>query len=254
MKSVDGGDSWQYCRPPPGHLVAALPYKYVPDAPRNGYYQPTNIVKHPKTGLFYTMIHAEEYLAQSGGQCVMRTSDPSDPTSWRAWNGSDFTVRFVNPYTAAGSAANPSDHVCAPASVGAIGGMWQSLLWSTYFSKFILVGSLGLPSPSGPHGAAINGTLEVGNWSYEAIWYSLSSDMITWGPRQLIRYISPTADSSHPRFAYSSLLDPSAGANSPTFDTVGRKAKLYFSRLNPLTADPTSGYNTDLVAQNITFL
>ena len=32
------------------------------------------------------------------GTCIMRTRDLSDPTSWRAWNGTAFVVQFANPY------------------------------------------------------------------------------------------------------------------------------------------------------------
>ena len=43
----------------------------------------------------------------------MRTNRLEDPRSWRAWDGREFSVAFVDPYTAA-PGTNPAKHVCAP--------------------------------------------------------------------------------------------------------------------------------------------
>jgi hypothetical protein len=96
--SSDGGQSFRHARPPPGNLVAALPYRYKDGAGPFGVFQPSNIVY--KDGYYYSLVYTQRYRAQENGTCVMRTKSLADPTSWRAWNGDKFDVTFVNPYRA----------------------------------------------------------------------------------------------------------------------------------------------------------
>lgn len=83
-------------------------------------------------------------------------------------------------------------------------------------------------------------------------WYSLSDNLTHWEPRQLIRYVSSSADSAHGRYSYASLLDGSSG--DPSFGTVGSRAQLFFSKLRPLTGGKLDGYKTDTIRQSIEFL
>ena len=48
--SHDFGTTWQHARPPPHHLVAAVPYKYTANQLAYGWGDPSNIMKHPKDG------------------------------------------------------------------------------------------------------------------------------------------------------------------------------------------------------------
>ena len=77
----------------PAHLVAAIPYQYTKDGP-HGYFTPSNIVR-TGDGYFYTMFRAQPKGPQQLGTCMMRTRNLSDPTSWRAWNGTAFAVQFA---------------------------------------------------------------------------------------------------------------------------------------------------------------
>eukprot|EP01050_Picozoa_sp_SAG11_P019715 SAG11_NODE_3189_length_2623_cov_2.487718_2_plen_331_part_00 len=54
--SHDWGKSWQHTRPPPKHLVAAVPYKYSQDQLAYGWGDPSNIVKHPRDGHYYVAV------------------------------------------------------------------------------------------------------------------------------------------------------------------------------------------------------
>ena len=54
--SHDWGKSWQHTRPPPDHLIAAVPYKYNADQLAYGWGDPSNIVKHPKDGHYYVAV------------------------------------------------------------------------------------------------------------------------------------------------------------------------------------------------------
>ena len=51
--SHDWGVTWQHARPPPHHLVAAVPYKYNQTQLAYGWGDPSNIVRNPKDGMFY---------------------------------------------------------------------------------------------------------------------------------------------------------------------------------------------------------
>ncbi|MBX9635422.1 MAG: hypothetical protein K2X44_10630, partial [Magnetospirillum sp.] len=91
--STDGGATFRRVE----GVVAALPYRYRGDLGRHaGYFNPSNLVR--KDGFLYTLVFAVAQGAQKGGACLLRTDRPEDPSSWRAWDGKGFTVRFENPY------------------------------------------------------------------------------------------------------------------------------------------------------------
>ena len=94
--SQDGGASFMVPTPP-ANLVASLPYPYdkANTAGAVGYNGPANIIKN---GMFYyAMIRDWPYKAQPYGPCLIRTTDPFDAASWRAWNGTDFTIDSSTP-------------------------------------------------------------------------------------------------------------------------------------------------------------
>ena len=112
-------------------------------------------------GYHYAMMRAEKYRDQQYGTCLMRTKNLSDPSSWRAWGGSQFNVRFADPYTA--NDLDARDHVCRPVSPNQIGAMVESLTFNEYFGKWLLVGASQ---------DTIDGRQVVG------FYYSLSDDLI----------------------------------------------------------------------------
>ena len=61
-----------------------------------------------------------------------------DPRSWRVWDGTGFNRRSRDPYL---YAYPPEEGVCAPVSPLHIGTLSESLTWSTYLKKWVLVGS-----------------------------------------------------------------------------------------------------------------
>lgn len=83
-------------------------------------------------------------------------------------------------------------------------------------------------------------------------WYSLSDNLTHWEPRQLIRYVSSSANAAHGRYSYASLLDGSSG--DPSFGTTGSRGQLFFSRLRPTTGGKLDGYKTDTIRQSIEFM
>jgi hypothetical protein len=217
-RSSDGGASFHHARVPPGHLVAEIPYRYTPDAGPYGVFQPSNILHSSKDRYYYALAYVNRYRAQEPGTCVMRTKDLADPSSWRAWNGDEFGARFVDPYVVRAAASR--DHLCKPVSSNEIETMSLSLTYSTYFDKYLLVGTAGKYSPR----------------KRKTVWgfyYSLSDDLIHWTQRKLIREAEMTwtyrCGDADP-VAYPSVLDPSS--KSRNFETTGRRPYLYFTRFH----------------------
>jgi hypothetical protein len=215
VRSIDGGRTFTHVATPPGHLVAALPYRYRPDAGPFGPFEPSNIVS--KDGYYYALFSTRNYRLQQGGACLMRTNRLGDASSWRAWDGDGFNVQFVDPYKGKVRAA---DHVCRPVSPEAISDMTQSLTYNTYFGKFLLV------APAADYRPRKRRKV----WGF---YYSLSDDLIHWDKRKLIKEAellqSYSCGDPNP-VLYPSVLDPQS--KSRNFETTGRKPFLYFTRFH----------------------
>jgi hypothetical protein len=206
--STNGGAGWSNTAP--GHLVATIPYQFTKDGP-HGYFTPSNIVR-TGDGWFYAMIRAEDTGLQQLGTCLMRTRDISTPSSWRAWNGSTFSVRFANPYIE--TTINPADHVCAPVDFSSIGTVTENLFYSTYFKKWVLVGNSVGGTPEKPPG----------------VYYALSDDLLEWTNLKLLMEaeLTWTRDCNLPDpIKEVSILDPSS--TSRNFTTVGQTAMLFYT-------------------------
>lgn len=233
-ESTDGGRTFRQ-PPPPHHLIAAVPYRYQPDAGPVGLFQPSNIVHRSDDGHWYALIHAAAFGEQREGTCVMRTTNLRDPRSWRAWDGSGYRVRFANPYESSGTGGR----ICRPVSFPEIVGMTHSLTYNTYLDKYVLV------SPSSREGAGRRGVVP-------GFYYSTSDDLIDWSPRQLIReatlVTSFECGDPNPVF-FPSLLDPESPSRN--FETTGRRPYLYFTRFH--YKDCNSTLNRDLVRVRVRF-
>jgi hypothetical protein len=234
--STDGGASFEHAAPPPTHLVAAIPYPYVPDSGTAGIYQPSNIVHNPADGYYYALLRVQQYQDQQQGTCVMRTTDLADPKSWRAWDGAGFNVRFINPYLEPNEP--PQDHICQPVSYDQIQTMVESLTFNTYLDSFLLVGS------------AVEQQLD--GETVSGIYYSTSDDLIHWTPRKRITKVESrqTYECGDPDpVAYPSVLDPDS--TSRNFETTGKRAYLYFTLFNYQSCKET--FDRDLVRVPIEF-
>ncbi|HJZ51393.1 MAG TPA: hypothetical protein VJ228_04285 [Candidatus Acidoferrales bacterium] len=117
--SDDGG--YHFARPkPPENYFISLPYKYQVNQGPEGYSVDSNIVKVGEW--YYDEVYAWGWPPNCGGgkgqkpclvpdgACAIRTANILDPSSWRGWDGKDFTVQFADPYR--GTVANPQSHVC----------------------------------------------------------------------------------------------------------------------------------------------
>jgi hypothetical protein len=258
--SVDGGASYRH-RPPPAHRVATFPYRYASNTGPAGFFMPSNIVE--KDGFHYALVRAlngprqaAAYPAQQRGNCLIRTRDLSDPGAWRAWDGEDFTVAFADPYR---EEVDPRRHVAPTVSVeppagrehppeayGA-GEMTESLTYNTHFGQYLLAGIARKPDPAG--GDPVWG-----------VYYSLSSDLVHWGERQLLAearpFYLPHPDCTLPDpILYPAVLDPSSPDRN--FGTTGKANELFFTvfhyKLDARGRCVRDGKNRDLVKLRFEF-
>ena len=225
-RSDNGGASFAHAAPP-AHYVAGPPYRYSPGSGPIGFFQPSNIVR-AHDGLFYVLVHVESGSGvQPTGSCLWRSSDLADPGSWRAWDGSGFTVRFRDPYLHSYPAG---EGVCTPVARNEIGTRSESLTWSTYLEKWVLVGSgLNADGASGP-----------------GFYYHTSDDLINWTRGKLLMQgpLPWAYECGGPEV----LRDPSLlddDSESRNFETIGQRPYLFFTRFH-LTGCSWS-LNRDLV-------
>ena len=234
--STDSGTTYTHAQAPT-HLVASAPYQYVPDTGPLGLFTPSNIIARRTDNYLYVLTHVEPYGAQQVGSCLIRTRTLNDPTSWRAWNGAGFTVQFINPYI---NPDPPEKHVCQPVSYDQISTMSQSLTYSSFFGKWLLVGTSSMYDPG------------TGDTIY-GFFYSTSVDLITWSQRQvLIEGVLPQVYQcgDEDPILYPALLDPRATTRN--FSTTGQKAYIYFTKFHYVNCEQT--LDRDLVRVPIQFL
>jgi hypothetical protein len=215
-KSVDGGKT--FVQPsPPEHIVAILPVQYKPDGGTFGMWQPSNIVKNPKDGFYYALVQLDdnrEGRVWVQGMCVMRTKSLDDPQSWRAWDGVNFNMRFVNPFVETN--VNPLEHTCAMVGQENVGALAYNLTYNSYFDKFIAAGhAVNEPIPG--------------------FYYSLSDDLVHWTPKKLLMAtdLAQNAGWQPPFLAYPSLIDPDSPSDN--YDVTGQSPYMYYTRINAMT-------------------
>jgi hypothetical protein len=234
--STNSGVTYTHAEPP-SHLVAGLPYVYEPGGGPFGIFNPSNILLNPADNYYYVLLHVEDYQGQSRGTCLMRTQNLAEPSSWRAWNGKEFSVRFINVYQDRNAAVQ--DHICQPVSFPQIQKMWESITFNTYLNRFLLIGT------ASTYDVATGRTI----WG---IYYSLSTDLLHWSPRALLleteRTWSYECGDTNP-IASPAVLDPES--LSRNFDTTGQRAYLYFTRLNYESCVMTS--DRDLIRVPVEF-
>lgn len=207
--STDGGRSFG-----PPRFVAELPYRYRGDlARRAGIFSPSNVVA--RDGWHHAFVFAEAYGAQRRGVCLLRSRDPADPASWRAWGGKDFSIRFADPY--AEDIADPAAHVCAPLS-----------------GLPFTIGGVVRHAPSGRFVAVMAGRRAPvpGAEPVTGIWSSSSADLIAWTPLRLV-WAAPLLTArdcaQEHAYAYPALIDRDAA--TPGFEDSDGTADLYLTRM-----------------------
>jgi hypothetical protein len=218
--SKDGGRSFQQPAPP-SNLVAMPPFRYAGDFGRpTGYFQPSNIVEFK--GFYYALFKTTQFFEQKAGVCLMRTDRLDDPRSWRGWNGSAFSVEFINPYTS--KVGDAHAHVCAPLK-----------------AKLLTMGGMARDEASGAFVLVMQGELYSSSGIRESgVWATSSYDLIEWSDPVLV-WADAAAAGSQPTDIDPAILDPTS--RSRNFETYKDKPYIYFVRVG------TSGrpYNRKLL-------
>jgi hypothetical protein len=242
--STDGG--YTFSPSSSNNLIATSHLQWDPFAPQTGAFKPTygimmntNIVK--RGSYYYFMTHAinDSYPNHwTRGVCVARTNNLNDPTSWRFWDGSSYSIRHGSPY------ATPSEAPTTPCTfVGKteIDQMAQSLTYNVYLNKFLLIASASTWPGVAPCGA----------------FFSTSDDLITWTPRQLLVQqpqpngpcVAPQPSEVYPSIIdHTQITDPTNPLfqNDPNFEKSGKSPYLYYTRW-------IAGLDRDLMRLPITF-
>ena len=220
--SHDFGNTWAHARPPPHHLVAAVPYQYNQSQRAPGWGDPSNILRHPVDGYYYAAIWNRNQVGlQAPGICMMRTNDLMDPASWRAWDGKAYTKSFVSPYGMV--PGTEGEHVCTVTNLPAgscvplpgekRGCQAAGIAWSVYLKKFVV--TLGCGS----------------NFQW-----ATSDDLITWSDPQLldVRHNMPANQSKIVRaMNYPTFMDPTApqAFGDKNFYTIGQNPYLFWASI-----------------------
>lgn len=204
--STDAGQTYVDRTAP--RLVASVPYPYVPNTGPDGIFTPSNIVHDDRDGYYYALAYVDRRDSYIGN-CVMRTKNLADASSWRAWkHGFPFTMSFVDPY---GPNPSPTDHLCNPPSSSEPRDLQPgSLTYNSVARQWLLVGQ-----------------------AFDGAYYSLSTDLISWRPPKLLFHAQTTWNykcGDPDPIAYPSLIDPSS--TSLNFDRSGKTAYLYFTQFH----------------------
>ena len=209
--STDSGRSYHRA-PQRNGLVGQIPHRYDPSGiglegmALGGI---TQIVRNPADGYYYT-ISGDVIAPRNGEQeksynCLMRTKDLANPTSWRGWDGDKFAITFVDPYR------EPTDpvsaHVCEPLDIpGQSNNL--ALSWNTFLKRWLIV----YQNPGGGY------------------WFTTSPDLTSWSaPKEFldrpniwnVKCGEPTD------VVYTSLIDPTS--TSRNFETTGQHPYFYYS-------------------------
>jgi len=240
--STDGGRT--FVKPsPPAHVVAPHPTVWAPPPPGwspnlvyvEGYMNPTNIVRGPDDGYYYAMLKAKPTaLATEFGWCPMRTDTLSDPSSWRAWDGTGFDLHMQSPYV-----TEDPIPLCAILHESFQHSAFATLTFNTYLERYMLL---------------FEGAQIVDSEPVCGFYVALSTDVIHWSDAQLITTTRdfhcrnpPSPEQLEPVWVWlSSIIDH---ADSTTnFERPGRTPYLYYTRLNE-----DGGLDRDLVRVPLKF-
>jgi hypothetical protein len=244
--AVSTDNAYSFVKPStPAHIVAPAPDVWTPPAPETppqpqyveGYFEPSNIVRGPEDyyyALFWAYPHYEDVGATGGRECIMRTRTLGDPASWRAWDGSGFSLPLPSPYVSGGE-VEPCGALKTPSDAGNLSNV-PSLTYNTYLERYMLVAE---------HSAWDNGELVCG------VYFSTSFDLIHWSEVQLIAKAilwcdPPAPDALEPvKIQYPSIIDHED--STINFERPGGTVYLYYTRHNDYWLD------RDLVRVPLTF-
>ncbi len=228
--STDGGNNYSYTSSYNGN-VAALTHTLSNSQPGSeGFFGSSNIVK--RGGYYYMIAFAEDAYATGAAKyhnCLLRTSNLADPTSWRGYDGSGFTA----PLQPNGSGPGPIQ--CVDVGIGSLVNSVNSLSFITSKGVYIAVteARLQLAGDKAPVSGA---------------YYSTSPNLINWSPtkRLMAMPLIQGVDSTTEADFYPTLIDPFS--RSRNFETIDSNTPVLVYTLMHLGYNSSGTLNRDLMA------
>ena len=220
FRSTDGGANFVPSKP---LVVAATPFQQdIGQGRHRGFFNPSNMVGFE--GYVYAFVSTTGWLGQDAGECLIRTRDPMDSASWRAWNGHDFTVSWRDPYA---SGRQTSQASCAP--IEPFG---------------YPVGSVVRHRATGAFVAVWEAPRVEGKFATEGLYYATSRDLTHWSQAALLAATPITHQPCGPGesnkdgwiTSYPALID--ADARGRNFDDAGDSAWLFYDRIKNVGCIP----------------
>jgi hypothetical protein len=217
-RSSDGGYHFDSPKPP-ANFLAGIPYQYKVDRGPMGYSVDSNIIEFG--GWYYAMVTSWTWPLNCSGQtgahrCLtsgaapMRTTDVFDASSWRGWNGTDFSLSFVDPYP--GPVEHPQEHVYSPVQymdvvtgINILQGsdLVVAVLWNPWTNEY------------GAKGFYLSTSIDMVNWTKPTLVATLDQFLVR----------EPKGSWS---YAYFSVIDPAAPDRN--FSVIGDHPYLYYVR------------------------
>jgi hypothetical protein len=203
FSSNDGGHAFAMDKPA---VVASAPFPQdVGQGRHRGFFNPSNIVAD---GRFkYFMSSTTGWEGQPYGPCLFRSANPMDSASWRAFDGKDFTIRYMDPY----AKGRETPQACAV--VGPFG---------------LPVGSLTRHAASGLWIAAWAATKNDAAIPVDGVYTATSTNLRDWSAPNLL--LAGATDMEHAcggsLIQYPSIIDENAKGRN--FDDTGGAPWLYY--------------------------
>jgi hypothetical protein len=206
-KSVDMGLSFNIL-PPSKATVVTLGNVYPSGTHRrNGAFTSTNIVHN--NGFYYVMVYVDGEGLQPKGNCLFRTKEFQQPSSWRAWDGVSFSVDMT-------LAAAP--RTCMP--IRGVSNEVRSISFVSAKKTWVAVFASRQKLPGDERGIP-------------GFYYSTSKNLLDWSEaRRIMPAATKPREFQNTFFdQYPSLIDPAS--TSRNFETIDSPvAILLFTRQN----------------------
>lgn len=206
-RSRDGGGNFVKHAYP---VIAAAPFRQEVEQHRHrGFFNPSNMFSDGR----YVYVFAAQtgWSGQMHGVCLLRSTDPSQPRNWRAFDGRRFSILYDDPYRKGMKRPRACKPITPfPAQVGAVvrdraSGAWLAVVQAWKDDRF---------------------------FPLSGFYYATSRDLIKWSsPRLLMATKSLYDDPCGAGVLnfYPSIIDPDAKGRN--FDDVGASAWLYWSSM-----------------------
>ena len=232
--STDMGDDFNFVSSTNGDVAALSHVISSVRQYQEGYMTSSNIVTKDD-GYYYMIVEINDQYAGILRDCLMRTSNLADPTSWRAMNVDASGNVLFNGVTQPPSGSLGAPIPCTPVGAGSLFEAVQSIQYITSKKLFVAVsqGRAQLPGDS---------TYVPGAY------YATSPDLIHWGPmaRLVVTPMVPGYDSKTEVDFYPVLIDPFS--KSRNFETIDSNTPVLIYTRGNLVNGGVLTLDRDIVA------